>query len=166
MKMNLGKLLAAGTSIVKANGAIKYHESKQALLPKFISPRNPFATARPPSPETPDASPQGKTARKPDETPPKAPAPAASKSLASWASKLSPASLWGGPAPMPHKVLPAVQAELSLDSVKVVHNDLSDADVEVVPIKSRPAAPESPVLSSAKNSWGMLGKRLLKATAL
>ena len=36
--------------------------------------------------------------------------------------------------------VPAVQAELSLDSVKVVHNDLSDADVEVVPIKSRPAA--------------------------
>jgi hypothetical protein len=60
---------------------------------------------------------------------------------------------------------PAVQTELSLDTVKVIHNDLSDADVEVVPIKSRPAAavPESP---PAKKAWEYLGERLLKATAL
>jgi hypothetical protein len=36
-----------------------------------------------------------------------------------------------------------VQPDLSLDAVKVVHNDLSDADVEVVPVKSRSAAPAS-----------------------
>ena len=37
--------------------------------------------------------------------------------------------------------MPNVQPDLlTLDSVKVVHNDLSDVDVEVVPMKSRPAA--------------------------
>jgi hypothetical protein len=164
--MNLGKLLAAGTSVVKANGAIKYHQKRQAFLPKFISPRNPFTGAKLPSPETPAAPAPDKTARIPDAAPSKVPAPAASKSLAGWASKLSPASLWGGPSASPQKVLPAIQAELSLDTVKVVHNDLSDADVDVVPIKSRPAESGMPDLSSSKKSWGMLGKRLLKATAL
>jgi len=50
--------------------------------------------------------------------------------------------------------------------VKVVHNDLSDADVEVVPIKSRPAVAEIHDLSPAKKSWEILGERLLRATAL
>jgi hypothetical protein len=34
-----------------------------------------------------------------------------------------------------------VQTELSLNAVKVLHNDLSDADVEIVPVKSRTMAP-------------------------
>ena len=88
------------------------------------------------------------------------------KSLAAWTNKLNPASLWTGAAPAEQKSLPAVQTELSLDTVKVVHNDLSDADVEVVPIKSRPAAAEIPALSPAKKSWEILGERLLRATAL
>ena len=62
---------------------------------------------------------------------------------------------------------PAVQAELSLDSVKVVHNDLTDADVEIVPMKSRPAPNiDMPDLQPAKKSWEILGERLLKVTAL
>ena len=162
----MGKLLAAGTSVVKANGSIKYHENKQAFLPKFISPRNPFVSAKPTSPEPPAVLSPTRPPRVPEVAPPKAPARAGSKSLASWASKLSPASLWGGSPPTQQKVLPAVQAELSLDTVKVVHNDLSDADVDVVPIKSRPAEPEPPDLAPAKKSWGILGRRLLKATAL
>jgi hypothetical protein len=88
------------------------------------------------------------------------------KSLAAWTTRLNPASHWTGASPVEPKALPAVQAELSLDTVKVVHNDLSDADVEVVPIKSRPAAAEIPALSPAKRSWEILGERLLRATAL
>jgi hypothetical protein len=89
-----------------------------------------------------------------------------SKSLAAWTNKLNPVSLWAGPALAEQKALPAVQTELSLDAVKVVYNDLSDADVEVVPIKSRPAAPEISALSPTKKSWEILGERLLRATAL
>ena len=52
-----------------------------------------------------------------------------------------------------------MQAELSLDAVKVVHNDLSDADVEVVPIKSRPAAPErADAAAGRRKSWEMSGR--------
>ena len=43
-----------------------------------------------------------------------------------------------------------VQVELSLEKVKVVHNDLTDADVEIVPMKSRPAR-EAVARSRRKN---------------
>jgi hypothetical protein len=56
----------------------------------------------------------------------------------------------------------ATQTELSLDSVKVVHNDLSDVDVEVVPIKSRTSVPELP---APKNSWEFVGERLFGVEA-
>jgi hypothetical protein len=45
--------------------------------------------------------------------------------------------------------------------VKVVHNDLSDVDVEIVPMKSRTGA-ELPV---PKKSWEFLGERLLRIEA-
>lgn len=53
------------------------------------------------------------------------------------------------------------QTELSLDSVKVVHNDLSDVDVEIVPMKSRTGAE----LPAPKKSWEFLGERLLRIEA-
>jgi hypothetical protein len=57
-----------------------------------------------------------------------------------------------------------VQSELSLDSVKVVHNDLSDADVEVVPIKSRPASePVVPDLPPPTQPWEFLAERMFHA---
>jgi hypothetical protein len=59
-----------------------------------------------------------------------------------------------------------VQSELSLDSVKVVHNDLSDADVEVVPIKSRTAGEATvPVLPPPTRPWEFLAERMFHATA-
>jgi hypothetical protein len=54
------------------------------------------------------------------------------------------------------------QAELSLDTVRVVHNDLSDVDVEVVPIKSRSTVPELP---APKKSWEFVGERLFGVEA-
>jgi hypothetical protein len=48
------------------------------------------------------------------------------------ASKPRSSHLWGG--------RPLVQGELSLDSVKVVRNDLSECDLEVVPSREKPAA--------------------------
>lgn len=57
-----------------------------------------------------------------------------------WAAKIN--QLWAVAKPAPQVApagpMPNVQPELlSLDAVKVVHNDLSDADVEVVPMKSQ-----------------------------
>jgi len=52
-----------------------------------------------------------------------------------------------------------------LEKVKVVHNDLTDADVEVVPMKSRPARESAP-LRTVKNPWTDLGERIMKTTAL
>jgi hypothetical protein len=72
-----------------------------------------------------------------------------------------------GPASQAEDAKSPVQVELSLEKVKVVHNDLTDADVEIVPIKSRPArAADIPALQPAKQSWEILGERLLRATAL
>ena len=156
--MKLGKLLFAGKSVVNGCETISYRENKQVSLPKFFSPKNPFGPSK--TPVETAAVPAVATAQK------LPPISGTSKSLAAWTTKLNPASLWSGPAPVEQKTLPAVQAELSLDAVKVVHNDLSDADVEVVPIKSRPAAAEVPALSPAKKSWEILGERLLRVTAL
>ena len=152
--MKLGKLLFAGKSVVNGCAEVSYRENKQVVLPKFVSPKNPFA------PSKKEAAPEPVAAQK------LPPISGASKSLAAWTNKLNPSSLWSSQAPAEQKALPAVQAELSLDTVKVVHNDLSDADVEVVPIKSRPATAEIPALSPAKKSWEILGERLLRATAL
>jgi hypothetical protein len=59
-----------------------------------------------------------------------------------------------------------MQTEFSLDHIKVMRNDLSDADVEVVPVKARPVRETiAPVavadLPPARNSWEYLGERLL-----
>jgi hypothetical protein len=163
--MKLGKLLFAGKSVMNGSETISYRENKQVALPKFISPKNPFAPPKTPAetaaaPAKKEAVPALLAAQR------MPPISGASKSLAAWTTRLNPASLWSGAAPTEQKVLPAVQTELSLDAVKVVHNDLSDADVEVVPIKSRPAASDIPALSPAKKSWEILGERLLRATAI
>jgi hypothetical protein len=65
---------------------------------------------------------------------------------------------------------PPVQGELSLDRIKVVRNDLSDADLELVPAKP-PAAPvdTTPALRAvesaegAKSAWGRVTTRILGA---
>jgi hypothetical protein len=57
-----------------------------------------------------------------------------------------------------------VQPEFSLDAVKVVHNDLADADIEIVPVKSHAAAPAVPVLPPARRAWEYLGESLLKSS--
>jgi len=163
--MKLGKLLFAGNSVVNGCETISYRQNKQVALPKFVSPKNPFTPSKKPA-ETASVPAQREIAPASAAARTAGPISGSAKSLAAWTSKLNPSSLWAGAVPTEQKSLPAVQAELSLDAVKVVHNDLSDADVEVVPIKSRPAAAEIPDLSPAKKSWEIIGERLLRATAL
>jgi hypothetical protein len=164
MIMNLGKLLFAGKSVVNGSKAVEYRQNKQVCLPKFDSRKNPFTPKAPP--ENVSAAATSRSAPARDKAGPMPATPSAPKFLTSWKIRLNPASAWSGPwGEVQNGLRPAVQSELSLDSVKVIHNDLSDADVEVVPIKSRPAA-VIPGLPAAKNSWEALGERLLRATAL
>ena len=101
-----------------------------------------------------------------------------------WLKKLNPLVWWENRKPAaPPSAVPGfnkapVQGELSLDNIKVMRNDLSDADVEVVPMTARPpkvatpvgppigamgaaAAAAIPDLPPAKNAWEFLGERLL-----
>jgi hypothetical protein len=84
-----------------------------------------------------------------------------------WMSRLNP-FVSGSPftaAGGKHAKIP-VQAELSLDAVKVLRNDLSDVDIEVVPLKCRPADDaKAPERGPAKKTWGLLSARLLKMKA-
>jgi hypothetical protein len=125
MIMSLMRLLAAGKSLVGGRDAAgRYRLSKHAALPKFITSKKPFAVARvearPPRPVIPQKPP---------------------RPVRPLIQKLNPLSFLAAVklAPKPaHTAFPKapVQGVLSLDKVKVVRNDLSDADLEVVPVKS------------------------------
>jgi hypothetical protein len=169
--MNLGKLLVAGKSIVGGRQGIAYRISDRAYLPKFISPRNPFMPPVKTEPGLPPvAVPVAKSLGSDGIKTRKLPTfPVARPRGAAWVSKLNPISIWrGSPPPAPRNVQPPLQPELSLDRVKVVHNDLSDVDVEVVPIKSR-TAPETvePLLTPASggDTWSRLGAKYFGARA-
>jgi hypothetical protein len=96
-----------------------------------------------------------------------------------WLKKLNPLVWFGDrkpaePKPAVHRFdKKPVQGELSLENIKVMRNDLSDADVEVVPKKALPmqdiplpgasaAAMAIPELPPATNAWEYLGERLLR----
>ena len=168
--MNLGKLLVAGKSIINGRADVSYRANKHVYLPKFGLVQNPFKSP----PGTEPAKPEAATMAAPIQ---KAVAPVAAKTqklpalapkpvrATTWASKLNPISMLRGPAPAPQNTPDPVQSELSLDSVKVVHNDLSDADVEVVPIKSRTAGEATvPVLPPPTRPWEFLAERMFHAT--
>jgi hypothetical protein len=178
--MNLGKLLGAGKSFISGGKPAAYRTSKRVYLPQFVSPKNPFIAAAKPAAaflqaELPKPA-QKKTVEVLKKTAPlplmktrKIPvfAVQARPVRATWASKLNPVSLFRTAPAAVDQGVATVQAELSLEKVKVVHNDLSDADVEIVPLKSRPA-PEPAMADArpAKRSWEVLGERIMKATAL
>jgi len=167
--MNLGKLLGAGKTFFGGNENIAYREKKDVYLPKFNSGKNPFAPKPTEgAPAAPVAVPEVKKVSAPlaaktqkipgfAAPPPKAPLPART---VSWKDKLNP---FRAPVPVAPPPANAVQVELSLESVKVVHNDLADADIEIVPVKSRTVAPPAaPMLPPARQAWEFMGERLLQ----
>lgn len=99
--------------------------------------------------------------------------------VSNWLKKLNPLVWFGDRKPVePKSSVPRfnkkpVQGELSLENIKVMRNDLSDADVEVVPKKALPmqdiplpgasaAAAAIPELPPATSAWEYLGERLLR----
>ena len=126
----------------------RYRMVQPLRLPKFISPKNPFASPvekpaveslAPPVAEKP-ASGMVKTQKIPAWPAQEKPAPVGSareKQAPTWTDKLNPFSYFRGSQSPAKKSAGPIQPELSLERVKVLQNDLSDADVEIVPIKSR-----------------------------
>jgi hypothetical protein len=171
--MNLGKLLGAGKSFVSGHNAAAYRADKRAYLPKFVSPKNPFANsvatatqAELPKPAAENPAPVKKSAPWAKSQKVSTSSPTISARATTWVSKLNPISIFRAGTEFAEKNAPPVQVELSLEKVKVVQNDLRDADVEIVPMKSRPARREPSDLPPAKKSWEVLGERIMKATAL
>jgi hypothetical protein len=167
--MNFGKLLGAGKTFFGGGSTAEYRLHKRVCLPKFNEGKNPFMP-RPAEPapvavgvETPKNSPIAAAlavAKANVKTQKISTVPAAKPARAGWTTKLNP---FRAPAPVAPPLANAVQPEFSLDTVKVVHNDLADADIEIVPVKSRAAAPVAPpVLPPARESWEYLGESLLK----
>ncbi len=178
--MNLGKLMATGKSIMTGREGAPYRANKQIYLPKFGSAKNPFKTdtAEPVVQPAPMSAETDKPVATPMPGPTRAIAPVSAlaavalkapavaavseKKNTNWADKFNPALIFRrelskNNAKSSDKAKTATQTELSLDSVKVLHNDLSDVDVEVVPIKSRTGAADLP---PPKKSWEFVGERL------
>ena len=158
--MSLGRLLATGKSLVGLRGGeSRYRTDKNARLPKFASPKNPFAPAEvavePPVPApTKPVVAETKVLRAPVS------AAKATGWLSEWGRKLNPLSRGPKPARLvkslaPLSAPPPQQGELSLDAVKVMRNDLSDTDFEVV----RPRATRlvSPVMAMAAEKLEPVG---------
>jgi hypothetical protein len=175
--MNLGKLLGAGKSFISGSNVSPYRTDKRYYLPQFVSPKNPFVNSVPAAKQAELPKPVAQTSADPVKKtmmPPwikaqkiSAPLPAGAPARATtWASKLNPVSIFRAAPPFADKYVTPVQVELSLERVKVVHNDLADAEVEIVPMKSRHAREAAADLQPAKKSWANLGERIMKATAL
>ena len=172
--MNLGKLLGTGKSFISGGKPAAYRTDKRVYLPQFVSPKNPFTNPaavpvqadlpKPPSENSPAPVKKITPSWAKTQTMPASATPGATARATTWVSKLNPISIFRAAPPAANHVTP-VQVELSLEKVKVVHNDLTDADVEIVPMKSRPAR-EAMDLQPSKKSWANLGERIMKATAL
>jgi hypothetical protein len=168
--MKLGKLLGAGKSFFGWQGAVAYRTNKRVYLPKFNGGPNPFAPQAA-EPQLVAAAPAKVVSVAVPLAPAVETAPEMSKPgpfaapgpvrTPTWAEKLIP---FRGAKPArlaPPPPMPNVQPEFSLHAVKVVHNDLSDAEVEVVPVKSRPATP-APSMPVADGSMEFLGEPVFK----
>jgi hypothetical protein len=163
--MSLLRLLTAGRSLVSVRDMeSRYRLTTQRLLPQFVPARNPFSSKQETESVPVVASHQGAEIGT-------APLKAGTWGFAR-ALWLRTAVLWSGwkvklnrlvarprqaaakPAIPQFSRLP-VQGELSLDRVKVMRNDLSEADWEVVPAKSKaaPALLVAEPTGGAESAW-------------
>ena len=194
--MSLLRLLTAGKSLVGLKDtASRYNVASRGSLPQFSPKKNPFrASTR--AEFNPGAQPEAqaeansveRTAEDPltpapTAVPVLAPPPAAlpaSVPPSKPADKARAHSLWAALLPwrrskvekpgIPRFIKPMVQGELSLDTVKVVRNDLSDTDLEIVPARRPGAIPKpapvrqaEPGAASMAEGWGEVAGRAVVA---
>jgi len=173
--MSLLRLLATGRSLVSVRETeSRYRLTTQRLLPQFGPTRNPFS---PPKRAEQSAAATTRPAAEVGEASAKAGVRGHARRL--W---LKTAGLWSAGKQKPDALMarpfgkaakPAiprfpklpVQGELSLDRVKVVRNDLSDADLEVVPARRNPApgALAGKTAAGVARTWGRVTSRLFPA---
>jgi hypothetical protein len=176
--MNLGKLLGVGKSFFGADPMAAYRLNKRACLPKFNEGRNPFApktAAAAANAPAVSVSPKAEvTVPTPVNAQPKkipayanppkiaqaAPPPVVKPARPGWTTRLNPFRAPEADLAQPPRV---VQPEFTLDTVKVVHNDLADADVEIVPVKAHAEVPPA-ILPPARQAWEYLGEHMLKSS--
>ena len=148
--MSLLRLLSAGKSLVGLKDSTpQYRMGDPRAMPKFGSAANPFRQKRE---KDPAVSSEPKSSKALAAPPSPAPTPMPAKTVTAvtsakpgWRARLR--SLWPKKRATQTRVAPlsrpAIQGELSLDRVKVMRNDLSDADLEIVAVVrgvTKPAA--------------------------
>ena len=192
-------LTAGKSLVGLKDGAHRYSVSRRELLPNFPSKKNPFRAAtgvapRPLSDAELTPTPPSEVSSSSCDNDPAAPASASAvdvkpaqlipRSLPATNSRTEPIRTnppigwraflpWVRPK-IPKPAIPRfektmIQCELSLESVKVVRNDLSDSDLEIVPTKpnasaqSEPTRPLTPQSRTNERSWERLTGRFLGA---
>lgn len=145
--MKIGQLLAAGRSLVGQKDQVgRYRPVDPRSMPRFEQGTPEWLSA---GAEAPQAEPQHAAPCAPAEPPAVKPAPFPGpvcradlpKRHGLWTRIW--AAVWPGQkaaGPRPAGVRRPIQAELRLEQVKVVRNDLSDADLEVVRSQAPAAA--------------------------
>ncbi len=177
--MSLVRLLTAGRSLVGiSQPGNRYRLPTERLLPKFEARKNPFRRTAASNPAPAAAAPvcpakpviAGETKAKRSNWIAKVRACLARLSECVSALKFPVFRRREGPAGSVRPPADSmVQPELSLDSVKVLRNDLSDSDLEVVLAKpagantgeqaGTPKLQEQP----SRGTWGKVSDRLLSA---
>lgn len=175
--MSLMQLLSVGHSFVGIKDEPSRYKLAENWLPRFgavesTAPPPPRSVApavaapdqrpfSPPSPRPAAILLNGVAPRLPMDSPPQtasAPTPGRAESPVSWRPLGSRAGKRSRP-PLKHP-------ELSLDGVKVVRNDLSDADLEILSVAGTAAPDPKPQSARARASqprrrgWGQLAARL------
>ncbi len=157
MIMSLVKLLAIGKSLISIKDKPNHYRMVRWGWPvKFFSPANPFAVAS--EPTTPTDNVRARESANAQNQPPatvhkETQSAGADDSMSKSAGPVTKAAskFLGALSLLPSKshlklhrgahlrMQQPVQCELSLETVKVVRNDLSETDLEVVPIRCAPA---------------------------
>jgi hypothetical protein len=154
--MSLVRLLTAGKSLVGIQDSkSRYRSVDPRAMPKFGSEKKSNTDVARESEAKPSVTkPSVEGSKANAEKAPVATAPKARGSgwVSQWGSKLS-SLVAQKPKParsaIPRLNTVPVQGELSLDNIKVVRNDLSDADLEVVTRKMGPEKSVTPAFASA-----------------
>jgi hypothetical protein len=171
MNMSFGRLLAAGRSLVGlSNGESRYREDKHARLPKFISPKNPFAPAEKSNTPAVPAATAGVVAvpaeaEKPNTLTAQTISPNGQRTgwLGGLRLKMNPFGNRGSVA-KPANAGPR-QGELALERVQVMRNDLSDAECKAGPPQPKLILPALPVMTVTMEKLEPVGAAWSRLTA-